>query len=161
MIDSARTDLCLALGDLQQARQQAARFLDATLWTAERTWQALAWEANARVAMAAEEWKRATECIGEALSTMEGFEVPLAAWRVHASAADLCWSTGQSEAAYQYREQSRATILKLADSLRAEDPLRAKFLSAPSVRKVFESVELADNPRPRRMTRRVSRSAPP
>ena len=161
MIDSARTDLCLAQGDLQQARQQAARFLDATLWTAERTWQALAWEANARVAMAAEEWKRATECIGEALSTMEGFEVPLAAWRVHASAADLCWSTGQSEAAYQYREQSRATILKLADSLRAEDPLRAKFLSAPSVRKVFESAELADNPRPRRMTRRVSRSAPP
>jgi hypothetical protein len=51
------------------------------LATAERSWQVLAWEANARIAMAQLDLDRARDCIAKGLSTMEGFEVPLAAWR--------------------------------------------------------------------------------
>jgi hypothetical protein len=39
--------------------------------------------------MAGDNYHRARTCIETALSIMEGFEVPLAAWRVHASTAEL------------------------------------------------------------------------
>ena len=40
--------------------------------------------------MAQRDLERADECVKNALSTMEGFLVPVAAWRVHATAAELC-----------------------------------------------------------------------
>jgi len=136
-LESALTDLWLAQGDLGQARAAAARFLEVTRATAERTWQALAWDANARVAMAEGDLERAQECIDEALSTIDGFEVPLAAWRVHGTAADLHERTANRELAGHHRVLSRATILKLADSLGPAEPLRQTFLSAPSVRHIL------------------------
>jgi hypothetical protein len=75
------------------------------------------------------------------LSTMEGFEVPLAAWRVHATAAELYRGGDNGESADHHSELTRATIVKLADSLAVEEPLRKTFLSAPSVRKVLENFE--------------------
>jgi DNA-binding winged helix-turn-helix (wHTH) protein/tetratricopeptide (TPR) repeat protein len=141
-VESALTELWLVKGDLAQAQPQAETFLATTLATAEHTWQALAWEANARVAMSAMEWSRAEECVSKALSAIEGFEAPLAAWRVHGTAADLYARAGDGDsarhpAAGHHRELSRATILKLANSLAAEEPLRQIFLSAPAVRRIF------------------------
>jgi hypothetical protein len=158
-LQSSLTDLWLAKGDLSQARSEAEQFLEGTLATAEHTWQALAWEANARVAMAQLDTNRARECIISALSTMEGFEVPLAAWRVHATAAELYRVGENSEAAEHHRELSRATILKLAASLPAEEPLRKTFLSAPSVRQVLGNSETTNGKRSRSPTKRVKRSA--
>jgi len=80
---------------------------------------------------------RAHECLAKALSTMEGFEVPLAAWRVHATAAALYEGTGNRGAVEQHRERSRATIRRLANSLAAEEPLRTTFLSAPAVANIL------------------------
>ena len=108
-----------------------------TLATAERTWQALAWDANTRVAMAESNMERAHECITNALSAMEDFEVPLAAWRVHATAAALYEGTGNNVAVAHHHARSRATILTLANSLAAEEPLRTTFLSAPAVARIL------------------------
>ena len=47
ILESGLTELWLAERNLTRARSQAKRFLSITLTTAERTWQALAWEANA------------------------------------------------------------------------------------------------------------------
>ena len=140
-LEAGLTELWLAKGDLKQARTEAQRFLEVTLATAERTWQALAWEANARVAMAQLDLDRARDCITKALSTMEGFEVPLADWRVHATAAELCRGSEKSGSVQHHRELSHATICKLADSLTAEEPLRKIFLSAPSIRKALGAAE--------------------
>jgi hypothetical protein len=137
LLESALTELWLAKGDLKQARTEAERFRKITLATAERTWQALAWEANARVAIAELDFERARESIAQSLSTMEGFEVPLAGWRVHATAAGLYRATDDRESADRHRELSHATILKLANSLPAEDPLRKTFLSASAVSRVL------------------------
>ena len=137
LVESALTELWLAKGDVAQARAQSERFLHVTLATAERTWQALAWEATARVAMAEGDRKRAKECIAKALSTMEGFEVPLAAWRVHATASELYALAGNKRSSKYHRELSRTTILKLANSLPAENALRQAFLSAPSIAKIL------------------------
>jgi hypothetical protein len=68
---------------------QAERFLSITLQSAEHTWQALAWDVNARVAIVELDLARAQDCIANGLSAMEGFEVPVAAWRVHATAFEL------------------------------------------------------------------------
>jgi hypothetical protein len=107
-------------------------------------WQALAWEANARVAMAELDVPRARDCIAKALSTMEGFEVPLAAWRVHATASELHQSSADRDLAARHLALSRETIMRLANSLPAEEPLRRIFLSAPMIRKI-----LADSEAPR------------
>jgi hypothetical protein len=70
---------------------------------------------------------------------MEGFETPLTAWRVHATAAELYQRTGQPDAAQRHGEISRVAIMKLANSLPAEEPLRRTFLSAPVVREILRS----------------------
>jgi DNA-binding winged helix-turn-helix (wHTH) protein len=131
------TELWFAKGDLVRARLHAERFLDATLTTAERTYQGLAWEVNARVAMAELDINRAQECIAKALSTIQGFEVPLAAWQVHATAAEIDQQAGNMESAAIHRELSRSTIWRLANSLPAEEPLRQIFLSAPAVAQIL------------------------
>ena len=84
--------------------------------------------------MAERDLHRAEHCIDRALATMKGFEVPLGAWRVHGAAAELYGRAGNNEAAGHHRALARATILKLANSLADDEPLRATFLSAPSVR---------------------------
>jgi tetratricopeptide (TPR) repeat protein len=136
ILEGALSELWLAKRDLAQARREAERFLELTRATAERTWQALAWDTNARVATAERDFNRAQKCIDQALSTMEGFEVPLAAWRVHGSAAELYAHLGHTATAEQHRAASRATILSLAASLPHDEPLRARFLSAPAVRRI-------------------------
>ena len=123
-LELALTEVWLGKKDLIRARQEAARFLNDVTATAERTWQALAWEVNARVAMAEIDLKRAQDCVSRALVTIEGFEIPLAGLRVHATAAEVSQRAEDIESSHRQREISRVAILKLANSLTPEDPLR-------------------------------------
>ncbi len=68
---------------------------------------------------------------------MEGFEVPLAAWRIHSTAADLYGWMKSRELAEHHLALSRETIMKLANSLPAAEPLRQIFLSAQMIRKIL------------------------
>jgi tetratricopeptide (TPR) repeat protein len=137
-LESALTEVWLAKGDLGKARRQASRLLDAAQATAERTWQALAWEANARVAIAGADVACAQRCIARAFSTMNGAgELPLAAWRVNATAGELLECIGNPGSAAHHRELCRAAILKLADSLPAEETLRQTFLSAAAAKNIL------------------------
>src|SRR5260370_12206485 len=157
-LQSGLTELWLAKGDLKQAQVEAERFLEVTQATAERTWQALAWEASARVAMAQHNLDRAHDCLAHASATLEGFEVPLAAWRVHATAAELFRSSRRNAEAEHYRQLSQTTIFKLAGSLPAEEPLRKIFLSAPSVLKALGNDENTNGARLHSPTGRAKRS---
>ena len=69
---------------------------------------------NARVAMAELDLTRAQECIAKGLSAMEGFEVPLASWRVHATAFELYQNSGNRDLAERHLALSRETVMKLA-----------------------------------------------
>jgi hypothetical protein len=137
-LEAALADLWLAQNDLARAKPQAKRFLDASLATAERTWQVLAWETNARLAMAEHDAGRAQASIGRAFSTMEGYELPVAAWRVYLTAAEIEESRGRGDLAASHYALARHIILKVADSLPADSPLRTAFLSAVSVSRVLE-----------------------
>jgi hypothetical protein len=102
-LEQAFTELWLAKGDLTRARAQAESFLKIASATSERTFQALAWEANARVAMADLDLKRSQSHISKGLSTMEGFELALAAWRVHGTAFQIYTSSGDLSLAERHR----------------------------------------------------------
>jgi ATP/maltotriose-dependent transcriptional regulator MalT len=133
----ANTEVWLSRGEVKKARVEAEQLQKVCLATEERTFRALALEANARVAMAEGELPRAQDCIRQAVQAMEGYEVPLAHWRVHASAYELYQRMKQRDAAKKHRELSRATIMKLANSLPVDEPLRQIFLSAPVIRKIL------------------------
>jgi len=137
LIESALTELWLAKGNLAQARLETERFLKIALASEERTWRTLAWEASARVAIAELDLARAQDYIVEGLSTMEGFEVPLASWRIHATAFELYQNSGDRDLAERHLALSRDTIMKLANSLPTEEPLRQIFLSARIIRKIL------------------------
>jgi tetratricopeptide (TPR) repeat protein len=121
------TDLWLAKGDLPKARNEAERFILLTQQTAEHTLQAWAFEAAARVALAEDDAPQAHDRIAQAISAMAGFEVPLAEWRVHGTAARVFEALGDREESQRHRDLSRVTILRLADSLASEEPLRQLF----------------------------------
>jgi ABC-type transporter Mla MlaB component len=112
LVEQGFTESLLARRELEQARWQAERYLEVTLATADRMHQALAWEANARLAMAESNLVRADDCIGKAVIAIAGFEVPLAAWRVHATAAECSARAGDRRAAAP-PQLSRTTILDL------------------------------------------------
>ena len=130
---SGMTELWLATGDRDRAQQEAGRFLEISRATADRHWQGLAWEVNSRVALEERDLPRARDCIANALSTLQGFDSPLAAWRVNATAARIDEESGNLAAARWHRDFSRVTILRLANSLPEQEPLRESFLFAPAV----------------------------
>lgn len=134
----ALTNLWLSRGDLTRAAETAESFLAIATAAEEHTWQALAWEANARMALGMRDNERAQALIQNALSAVEGFEVPIASWQVHATAADIARVRGDSAAA-RHRSTSRSIILALAESLGpGELSLRQTLLSAPAVARVLE-----------------------
>jgi hypothetical protein len=67
--------------------------------------------------------------------------VPLAAWHVHATGAGLFRDAGDRDLAERHQALSRETIMKLADSLPAEEPLRRTFLSTPTVGRILGNSE--------------------
>jgi DNA-binding winged helix-turn-helix (wHTH) protein len=135
----ALAELSLATGDSTRAQLEAGRFLELSLATVNRHWQGLACELNSRVALESRNFPRARECIAEAVAIVEGFEVPLAAWRVHATAARIEEESGNVEAARSHREVSRVIIRQLANSLPEREPLRANFLAAPAIARILSA----------------------
>ena len=105
--------------------------------------RALAFEANARLAIAEQDFDHTQDFIARALKTMEGYEVPLAHWRVHATAAEYYQNSSNWDLAERHLELSRDTIMKLANSLPAEEPLLKTFLSAPMIRPILDNPKTA------------------
>jgi len=124
-------------GDIEQARLEAARCLASAQSTADPSLKALALEINARVAFADHDSIGSREHIQNALAIVAAFDVPVAAWRVHAAAWELCPNQKEAEG---YRAVAKDTILRIADSFEADEPLRASLLSAAPVRHLFDSV---------------------
>jgi DNA-binding winged helix-turn-helix (wHTH) protein len=129
-------NLWLSRGDLDRARDEGERFLADAAATAERTYQALAWDTNARIALAAGDARLASERVARALAAVDGGEAPVAGWRAHATAADVAIALDDEAGAARHRHASREIVRHLAASLGPNDALRRTFLAAPSVASV-------------------------
>lgn len=127
----------LESGNLVKARQQADCFLESALSTEDPHLQALAWETKARVAFAAGEWTEAEPLVLQALAILQRFDVPIAAWQVHATAWDLYRQLGQEDKADQHRNNAEMIIRAIANSFASEEPLREIFLKAHPVHRLL------------------------
>ena len=133
----ALANVWLATGDLARAREEAEMFVANACATEERTWQALAWDAHARISLASGDLRRAEDSIGRALESIEGFEAPVGAWQAHATAADIARARGDEPTANHHRQASRDILLGLAASLEPDENLRRTFLTAPAVARML------------------------
>jgi tetratricopeptide (TPR) repeat protein len=147
----------LASGNLRNARAEAGCLLESVLLTADPNLQTLAWDVNARVAIAERDWQGAEQCVQKGLSTLARFEIPSAAWRLHATAWDLYRNLKNSEAAEASRKRAEGQILKLLNSFDANEPLRAILQYAAPVRQILR--EKVANAIPRQS--KLRRSAAP
>ncbi len=129
-LQAALSELWLSSGRLSLAREEAGAYLRLAFSTDDRTYQALALEVSARVAMALGDTSVALDFIARGIRVIEQRTVPLAAWRVHATAASLLGGTGEAALAQRHHQKARVAILSLADSLAERHALKAKFLSS-------------------------------
>jgi hypothetical protein len=127
----------LAKRDLSRARLEANRMLEAVLATAERTWQALAWDASARVALQEESIRRTENELKNALDVMEGFDLPLAAWRVHKTAALLSRLNGNGELLDFHLARVREVVLSLIKSLDLRPALQQTLRPSPAISEIL------------------------
>ena len=126
----------LSAGRLAEAAREADVFQKSAQSTAEPNLRALAWEVKTRVALARKDFSSARQFIDHALAIVNGIDIPATAWRVHATAWELCRCQGD-ESADVHRVRARESIMRLADSIDAGEPLRESILRAPAVRRVF------------------------
>jgi len=132
-LDWAWTELRLALGDLGEARRAADGLLQSSLNAGEKTWQALGWNNAVTVSLAEGSTARAEREVHAALSIVEEREVPLARWRVLATAADICAANGDAARTAELRAASYYAVNQLAQSMKEGEPVRSAFLSSPAV----------------------------
>ena len=130
------TDAWLASGNLSNAREACDLFAASGLAAPDPHLRALAWDAKARVAMASQSWEEAREHIDRAVSALEGFAVPMAAWQVHATAREWHVHAGDDRTAETHRAASERHLLAVVDSFAADEPLRASLLAAAPVRRL-------------------------
>jgi tetratricopeptide (TPR) repeat protein len=114
----------LAQGDPSRAREEARRLCEVAERPPERTYLAHGHRLLAEVAMAEQAWDAANGEINKALEIVNAAEVPLAAWRVHATAAGLLDRQGRSSEATRHRREATEVIDAIAGSLEPTDPWR-------------------------------------
>jgi len=98
-----------------------------------KTWQALGWNNAVTVSLAEGSTARAEREVHAALSIVEEREVPLARWRVLATAADICAANGDAARTAELRAASYYAVNQLAQSMKEGEPVRSAFLSSPAV----------------------------
>jgi tetratricopeptide (TPR) repeat protein len=131
----------LESGDLANARAEAEAALASALSTADPYLQALAWETRSRVALADRDWNGATAYVDQALAVLREFDVPVAAWQVHATAWDVHLDQRDDTLAETHRARAESHILAIANSFAPEEPLRKSFLGAAPIRRILSKQE--------------------
>jgi DNA-binding winged helix-turn-helix (wHTH) protein/tetratricopeptide (TPR) repeat protein len=133
MLEWGRVNLLLLAGSRTEAATRADRFVQLAGDTDERTWQALAFETWARVALERGATHEAAEGVEKAFAAAKGFETPLADWRVHATAAVVYRATGNLPLASRHADLGSAARQRLVESLPREHRLRRLFESGARV----------------------------
>ena len=124
----------LAAGNLEQAQQAAARLHEATAVAPDRTFLALSHSLMARVAISAGDLQEARVQLPRAIAIVRNGGLPVAAWRVYATAASFYDSIGDTNKAVEYRARFDDVVRSLTDSLAPDDPLRAAPLFSGALR---------------------------
>ena len=128
----------LSAGDVEAAKRGADAFLQSALSAAEPNLQARAWEIRARTAAAEKDREGAGACIENAAAILKRFDIPMTAWQVHRTAADLHACAGEADQAGAHRARAKELIWSIAGSLEPGETGRESLLAAPPVRRLLE-----------------------
>ena len=126
-LQHARIEALLAthqFADALSALKVHQRFVHST---AERTYHALTWDLLARIHLANHDVNLACDATVAALKITHEYDLPLADWKVSATASVVYHSLGRYDDAAGYRDRGLAAIRKLAAELDGEPGLREKF----------------------------------
>ena len=113
----------LALGEFRQARHYAEQLQNRAAGAPERTYLALSYWMHAEIFLKEGSLDEAESQIAEALNIIEQAEVPLAAWRVHATAEKFYSRLGDTHRADICQRKKQGVIQKLIQSMPSSDPL--------------------------------------
>jgi hypothetical protein len=127
----------LLSGNSANARTLADSLLKSALAVSDPYLHVLAWDLQARVAMAEDDSSAARESIQQALTIVDSSELDSGAWQTFATASQVFRNARERKLAETYRDRAEACIFKIADSFEPEEPLRAIFLAAPPVQHVL------------------------
>jgi len=123
-------ECCLLMGDIPQARARAVQLREYAAPAPDRNHLALAHGLLARIALAAGDLDDARAQLSGALATLDNADLPLAAWRIYLTAAEICESLGDASKASEYRLLFENVMRTLAQNFDPEDRLRASLLAA-------------------------------
>jgi len=126
----------LARKQFGRAREQLQELCRLAATSGERTYLALGRQALAEAALAQRDLPAAERELSEALHAVDGNEVPLAEWRVCATAARTELARGRRAKADAYWTRSAAVLDRLAASLKDDADLHRSFLAQPAVQTV-------------------------
>ena len=143
----------LASEKIEDARKETGETLDAALSTDDPGLQVLAWEVSARLAVAEKDAKAGEKSIRNGTALLERFELPTAAWRLDGTAWEFYQQAKNEKAAETHLKRAESCILKIANSFAPDEPLRATFLAADSVRRILEERVPARVPRHQKLRR--------
>jgi DNA-binding winged helix-turn-helix (wHTH) protein/tetratricopeptide (TPR) repeat protein len=118
----------LEQGDVERARAQALQLNVRAAESKEQTYLALAQRQLGDIARLEGRFDDAGAHLAHAAAIVEATEAPLAAWRVHASAAQLYETIGDLREAAASQARCDGVVAFLADKFAEDDPLRASFL---------------------------------
>jgi len=126
----------LARRQFGRAREQMQELCRLAATSGERTYLALGRQGLAETALSERDLPAAERELSEALHAAHGYEVPLAEWRVCATAARIELARGRRVKADAYWTRSAAVLDRLAASLKDDADLHRSFLAQPAVQTV-------------------------
>ena len=126
---AALTELGLLLGDVSLANTNIERLKNLAEFHANLRYRVRFKQISARLALARNELTTANKEISEALDLFDDRKLPLVAWRVHDTAAELHRKTGDTYLEKHHSQVRDDILLELADSLSETEPLHSSILS--------------------------------
>ncbi|SFK29775.1 ATP-binding protein [Methylocapsa palsarum] len=118
----------LGVGDTPRAKVHALQLSETAARPPENAYLALSHRLLARIAVAEGDMEQAKGQLAKAIAIVEVGEMPIAAWRVCATAAEFYESVGETDKAVVFRRRCDAIIQTLAATFDEADPLRSSLV---------------------------------
>jgi hypothetical protein len=149
----------LAHRQFGRAREQMEELCRLAAAPGERTYLALGHRGLAEATLGEGDRAGAEREVAKALGVLDGFEAPVAEWRVYATAARIEEARGRRSRAEAYWGRSAAALDRLATGLKDHGDLYQSFLSQPAVEAVRRSAKVTTDTAPSKgaAPRRVGR----
>jgi len=122
----------VARGEIAEAAERAEQLWQLAQHTSDVAFRALTWELHAQIAIAKREWACGLEHLERAFAAKGVPQIPMVAWRLHVTAAELHMALEDHHKAENHRAAAAAILMRLAHSLPEGELLREALLAVPS-----------------------------